>query len=1113
MILVVEPDPSFAGRIRDALEADGWPVTVATDRDSAGSRVARQKPHLALIDANIAGARELLGVFARQRGGPGAVVLIPAALGGTVTAADFGADELLTKPFSDEDLRSTVRRALSSSPQQRRADGNQLTAADIFGDVLAEVEAQTHDGDWLPSPSQNEMAKRPAAPSEPTTRAAAPTPRQVAPEPPAPTSPEPILPPPPPTDPPATAPPPRLDTPLPAPSPPRPTSESPPGPPTPSAPPAPPAAATTPPAPPRPAATTRARRDDDDIERKLEETLSGLFAEDLAARAKPGRAKTTDATRAKPNRERDDVDALLDRTLASLELPSKGRPQPKPTPRVDSAPAVPPTPATPTEDTDVSASPTPESPAMPAAPEPPATPEFPAPPEPPAEALTPSTAPHPSDDASGADLGDRPGLPDFAPPDWGFEPPPTLDVPSLDTEAPFEASAATLESTADDEIVLDLDAPALYPDLVPPSTRSEETGFVPIDAPRDELDFTDGGGLTSPDDDDFSFLAPSTPAVTDDSLLGTNELPALGGTNDQEFGEYTLLERIAVGGMAEVWKARRRGVEGFQKDVAIKKILGHLTDNGDFVTMFIDEAKLAAQLHHNNIVQIYDLGKTGDDYYIAMEFVDGRDLRSILNTGRRAHQPLTAGMALMIAARLARALDYAHHKLDFEDQELGLVHRDVSPQNVLISYEGDIKLCDFGIVKAVTKASTTQMGALKGKLQYMSPEQAWGRDVDGRSDIFSLGTVLYEMLTGTKAFAADSELGVLEVVRECRFPTPRSLQPEITAAVEAIVLKAMAAEPSTRYQTAGDLADDLETVLAATTPLPKPIDLAAYVQQLFLGTVRVRRSGEMPAPPPEMWAEPDSVELGAPARGDVETPAPTSEPSDTGTGTGWSSLLDSDPASSDTRTDTTQTTDLATDAAYQPVDGTTPSREGKSRLPGLILAVILLILIAATLWYFLSGNESSAPPSSEPAPAASSPAAGDPEGEDPVETPTSTASEPTASGPTASGQTASDQPATATSQPADASLPDDAASSAETEDQPTTDESPAEAGADLDADEIEKRLEEEMARRAEALREEYRQRTEELQRDLDAAQQEAEATEEPPPAEPDDDEDGDGGGG
>ncbi len=309
--------------------------------------------------------------------------------------------------------------------------------------------------------------------------------------------------------------------------------------------------------------------------------------------------------------------------------------------------------------------------------------------------------------------------------------------------------------------------------------------------------------------------------------------PSVSKPATNEFGQYTLLERIAVGGMAEVWKARMKGMEGFQKTVAIKKILPHLTDSSDFVTMFIDEAKLAAQLNHNNIIHIYDLGKLGDDYFIAMEYVDGRDLRTILNTARAESRPLPMNLSLLITSRLASALDYAHRKRDFEDRELGLVHRDVSPQNVLISFEGDIKLCDFGIVKAVTKASKTQMGALKGKLQYMSPEQAWGRPVDARSDIFSLGSLLFEMLTGRRLFSGESEISVLDAVREGRITAPRDLDPRLPLEVNALVLKALARDPDDRFETAGEMQREIDGILSSLKPTPTQGDLGDYLKRLF----------------------------------------------------------------------------------------------------------------------------------------------------------------------------------------------------------------------------------------------------------------------------------------
>src|SRR5437899_664206 len=251
-------------------------------------------------------------------------------------------------------------------------------------------------------------------------------------------------------------------------------------------------------------------------------------------------------------------------------------------------------------------------------------------------------------------------------------------------------------------------------------------------------------------------------------------------TDGVRFGQYVLLEKIASGGMAEVWKARMRGVEGFQKIVAIKKILPHLSDNQEFIAMFVDEAKLAAQLNHNNIIHIYDLGKIQASYYIAMEFVDGYDLKSILKQAQERDVPLSVELSLFIATKIAAALDYAHRKRDFENRDLGLVHRDVSPQNVLISQEGDIKLCDFGIAKAASKASHTQAGALKGKLQYMAPEQAWGRNIDRRSDIFALATVLFEALTGRQLFVGENEMSILEQVREARVTAPSTFNEELT---------------------------------------------------------------------------------------------------------------------------------------------------------------------------------------------------------------------------------------------------------------------------------------------------------------------------------------------
>ncbi len=360
--------------------------------------------------------------------------------------------------------------------------------------------------------------------------------------------------------------------------------------------------------------------------------------------------------------------------------------------------------------------------------------------------------------------------------------------------------------------------------------------------------------------------APASPAVparppsaVPSAVAARAPEPATVSTSGPDrFGQYEILERIASGGMAELYKARLSGVEGFQKIVAIKKILPHLADNEEFIAMFADEAKLAAQLNHPNIVHIFDLGKIeGGGYFIAMEFVDGRDLRGLLHAAAEVGSPLPIPLAVYIASKVAAALDYAHRRRDPEGREMTIVHRDVSPQNILISYEGDIKLCDFGIAKAASKASQTQSGALKGKVQYMSPEQAWGKPIDRRSDLFSLGAVLFEMLTDQKLFRGDSDLTVLEKVRAADVAAPSSISPEVSHSLDAIVLKALARDPEERYPNASDMLRDLEAVLYAYTPAPGSADLAIFLHRLqaeeqAIAEARARQAApEEPTPEPE----------------------------------------------------------------------------------------------------------------------------------------------------------------------------------------------------------------------------------------------------------------------
>lgn len=811
LILVVEQENRYIERIRDALTSEGWQVRAVGGSQEALSTAEREPPQLVLVSRESEGCDRLFQAFSRRTGGPGVVALLPES---ATDLEEPAADDALAKPFTDQALRLAVRRGLkpktsppATAPAAQPPDGGrQLSAQDIFGDVVAEVESEIQGG--------------PGAAASPT-----PTP-------------------------------------------------------------------TGPPTPPREA--PKAARDHAAPEHRprrsgeldLEKTLSGLRRDvELGSRPdrpsstaastpgtstaglarEPGSVRPDTAPRQKKKTDTElDVDALLSETLSGFDLPSKKKrsppppdPEPVPEPPTGAEPPMgvePPMEAEPTPgeaevsladllaDEDDVPPPTQVQP----------PPDLVAPPS--------STPGPPTGDRGGDGVGAAgPGVGA-----GGGEPP--APIPTQPSEEPSqgpmeeprkgpevrEISFSDLSATSLQEVPEPLTPdPGAGPEIGPePDELREMEAGSGSGAPRpeapggDELQERSGTGYSLadwlesgedsmfvPDESPGPTATPRTPPV-ESGDAGPPTSGELSAPTGRRFGQYTLLDRIAVGGMAEVWKARSTGIEGFQKTVAIKKILPHLTDNDDFVNMFVDEAKLAAQLSHPNIIHIYDLGKIGDHFYIAMEYVEGKNLRALLNESRRKALPLPRGLALLIAARLASALDYAHRKKDFEDRELGLVHRDVSPQNVLISDEGDIKLCDFGIVKAVSKVSQTQMGALKGKLQYMSPEQAWGKEVDGRSDLFSLGAILFEMLTGRRLFAGDSEISVLEAVRQCRVVAPRELVPQIPEKVEAITLKALAMEPRDRYQTAGEMQSELEDVLYSVKPAPSPADLAEFLSRL-----------------------------------------------------------------------------------------------------------------------------------------------------------------------------------------------------------------------------------------------------------------------------------------
>jgi serine/threonine protein kinase/Tfp pilus assembly protein PilF len=299
------------------------------------------------------------------------------------------------------------------------------------------------------------------------------------------------------------------------------------------------------------------------------------------------------------------------------------------------------------------------------------------------------------------------------------------------------------------------------------------------------------------------------------------------------FGKYILLERLATGGMAQLYRAKIIGIQGFEKLIAIKMILPHLAKEKELVASFIDEAKLAALLNHGNIVQIYDFGSMEDSYFISMEFLFGKDLRAIAAKAKERNLPLSLEHTLYIISRACSGLDYAHKLKDFQGKPLNIIHRDISPQNIFVTYEGDVKLLDFGIAKAASQSTITQYGMIKGKVAYMSPEQAAGKFIDQRSDIFSAGILLYEMVTGGRMFTGDSTMQILAKVREAEFDSPDSVAPGLHPKVYKIINRALAKEREERYQSSGEVLGDLEECMAELSLRPTAGGLAQYMKALF----------------------------------------------------------------------------------------------------------------------------------------------------------------------------------------------------------------------------------------------------------------------------------------
>jgi len=347
-----------------------------------------------------------------------------------------------------------------------------------------------------------------------------------------------------------------------------------------------------------------------------------------------------------------------------------------------------------------------------------------------------------------------------------------------------------------------------------------------------------------------------------------------------DVGPYELIERIGMGGMAEVFKASQSGEEGFERIVAVKRILPNLSADPDFEKMFIDEAKIAVQLQHPNIAQIYDLGRDGDSLFIAMEYVHGRDMATIIERQNEVKdRTLPLSFVVQVVIKVCEALHHAHAAKGSFGQKLNLIHRDITPQNILVSFEGAVKVVDFGLAKAAGRLVQTQAGVVKGKLAYLSAEQARGEQVDSRSDIYSLGTCFYEWLTGQRLFLRRNDADTVMAVQRSEVPPLRAVRPELPQALDAIVRRALQPDPRNRYQTAGEMQEELMGfAMEAGMPVRRR-RLVEVLSELYPGEVDQPAQPALAPPPPEPPPEPHTREI--PDIGAEEETADQKVPRDT----------------------------------------------------------------------------------------------------------------------------------------------------------------------------------------------------------------------------------------
>ncbi len=276
---------------------------------------------------------------------------------------------------------------------------------------------------------------------------------------------------------------------------------------------------------------------------------------------------------------------------------------------------------------------------------------------------------------------------------------------------------------------------------------------------------------------------------------------------------YRVVEKLESGGMAEVFRAESEGLQGFKKQVAIKRVLPHLSEKKKFISMFLDEARLSAHLSHSNCVQVFDIGVGDNAYFIVMEFVDGANLKSIADALKKAGHEFPVAAAVFIAIEICKGLAYAHELRDPQGTDLHIVHRDMSPPNVLVTKYGEVKIVDFGLAKANSQLEKSEPGIIKGKFSYLSPEAAMGQDVDARTDIFAVGIILWELLAGQRLFLGDTDFQTVKKVQQAQIPPISQINKGVPPELEKIINRALARDPNARYRLAKELARDLTNFL------------------------------------------------------------------------------------------------------------------------------------------------------------------------------------------------------------------------------------------------------------------------------------------------------------